>query len=291
MATTTILRSGPYALEFETLYARLWDLGDDLGDGSRLYTSQDRTALKWIIKELSGTPAEPGKTLPHNNELRKQVHARLFGDGWADRVNERKFRLLVPPGAAELPRPAGDVPPAWAGEPVPLDDPEDQGVPVDDIPADAWADEAGAITVGGVVWSAWCPLSHAAQVSTKSPGVYLARVGGDIVYVGMAGERRGQGVRGRLTVYARGRGAVSGLGEAVLDRALADPDWVGQRLDQLRSDGPTRAKGWAAAAFDRWPLDVAWTATDSGKAAEDLERQVLIELADTALWNRARPRS
>jgi hypothetical protein len=120
--------------------------------------------------------------------------------------------------------------------------------------------------------------------------VYLARVGGNVVYVGMAGERRGQGVRGRLTVYARGRGAVSGLGEAVLDRALADPDWLAARLEDLRANGPTRAKEWAAAAFQREPIDVAWSATAGAKTAEELEQQILVELADAALWNRARPR-
>jgi hypothetical protein len=133
-------------------------------------------------------------------------------------------------------------------------------------------------------------LEVAVKTAARSPGVYMARAGELIVYVGMAGERRGQGVRGRLSVYARGRGAVSGLGEAVLDRALADPDWVADQLRQLREHGPTRAQGWAAAAFDREPLHVAWTTTDSAESALDLERQVLIELADTDLWNRARPR-
>ena len=58
--------------------------------------------------------------------------------------------------------------------------------------------------------------------------MYLAREGldGPIVYVGMAGERRGKGIRGRLNVYGSGKALVSGLGEAVMDRALADVDWV-----------------------------------------------------------------
>lgn len=47
----------------------------------------------------------------------------------------------------------------------------------------------------------------------------------EIVYVGMAGERAAsgtpQGLHGRLTAYQRGRGAVSGFGEAALDRALS----------------------------------------------------------------------
>jgi hypothetical protein len=58
------------------------------------------------------------------------------------------------------------------------------------------------------------------------PDFNLARRGqaGDLVHVGMAGERRGQGLRGTLTVYRRGKAAVSGLGKAVLDRGFPDPN-------------------------------------------------------------------
>lgn len=73
-------------------------------------------------------------------------------------------------------------------------------------------------------WSPWLSLDEAVKVAPRLPGVYLARQGemGPIVYAGMAGERSGQGIRGRLRAYASGKGLVSGLGEAVLDRALAD---------------------------------------------------------------------
>ena len=44
------------------------------------------------------------------------------------------------------------------------------------------------------------PFDAAATAAPRVPGVYLARqAAGDLVYVGMAGERRGQGVRARLT--------------------------------------------------------------------------------------------
>ena len=45
----------------------------------------------------------------------------------------------------------------------------------------------------------------------RDPGVYMAREGrgGPIVYVGHAGERRGQGIRGRLKFYASGKGLTS----------------------------------------------------------------------------------
>ena len=290
MAAARTLTSGTYALDFHALYARLWALSEDLGDGTRLYISEGEHALKWLIAGLAGTPAETGRTLSHNDALRKQVHAMLVEEGWADRVNERRFRLLsapTPPGASDAPQADGlEV----GGKPVPLDDPDDDGVNIGEVPAGALADDTGNVTAGGVEWSPWTVLTDAVRIATTSPGVYLARVGGSIVYVGMAGERRGQGVRGRLTVYARGRAAVSGLGEAVLDRALADPDWITAKLDELRAHGPARAKDWAASAFDREQLDVAWSATATAKAAQDLERQILIELADAVLWNRARPR-
>lgn len=289
MVASRRLDSGAYWLDFQELYARLWDLAEDLGDGTRLYVSEGDASLKWIIAELSGTPAEAGRKLRDNNALRKQTHVLLAEGGWAERISERKFRLLLQPGPSTD---EGKVVDASApdGEPLLIDDSEDEGVAVDEVPADRVTGASGGIDLGEAEWSGWTTLTAAVKCATRSPGVYLARAGLVIVYVGMAGERRGQGVRGRLTVYARGRGAVSGLGEAVLDRALGDPDWVAQRLRQLRESGPTRAKGWAAAAFNREPLEVAWTATADAKSALDLERQVLIELADADLWNRGRPR-
>lgn len=51
-------------------------------------------------------------------------------------------------------------------------------------------------------WSPWLPLADATLTAPLAPGVYMARAGatGPTVDVGMAGERRGQGIRGRLTV-------------------------------------------------------------------------------------------
>ncbi len=99
-------------------------------------------------------------------------------------------------------------------------------------------------------WSGWLPFDEAVCSTTMKPGVYMARTGemGPVVYVGMAGERRGRGVRGRLETYQRGKGAVSGLGEACLDRALADPEWVAERLADLRNGTALRAKSWARLA-------------------------------------------
>src|SRR4051812_48519295 len=82
-------------------------------------------------------------------------------------------------------------------------------------------------------WSGWVPMTEAVAAAALTPGVYMAREGpaGPVVYVGMAGERRGKGIRGRLGVYNSGKGMVSGLGEAAMDRALADPACLRARLD------------------------------------------------------------
>jgi hypothetical protein len=93
-------------------------------------------------------------------------------------------------------------------------------------------------------WSPWMPFSEARAAAPRQPGVYLAREGldGPIVYAGMAGERRGQGIRGRLNVYGSGKALASGLGEAVMDRALADVHWLRERLDDVEQGRPLRAK-------------------------------------------------
>ncbi len=139
-------------------------------------------------------------------------------------------------------------------------------------------------------WSPWLPFDDAAVSAPRLPGVYLARQGqdGTLVYVGMAGERRGQGIRGRLTVYRRGKAVVSGLGEAVLDRALADATFVQGRLEQLLAGQPKRAAVWAQDAL-RWAdLHIRWAVTVDRPAAVTLERAVLDASAASPLWNRAR---
>ena len=98
------------------------------------------------------------------------------------------------------------------------------------------------------MWSDWLPVATAIPQAPREPGVYLFRDPAThaIIYVGMAGERAGsgrpQGLYGRLAVYRAGKGAVSGFGEAALDRALADSAWIEQQLTRLRAEGPRRAK-------------------------------------------------
>lgn len=111
---------------------------------------------------------------------------------------------------------------------------------------------------------------------------------GPIVYVGMAGERRGRGIRGRMDVYSSGKGLVSGLGEAAMDRALADPAWLRECLHEVEQGHPMRAKAWGQAALTRADLHIRWAATGDRSSALALERAVLRTLADIELWNRAR---
>lgn len=144
-------------------------------------------------------------------------------------------------------------------------------------------------------WSTWLPLAEAVPLVPKLPGVYMFREGDDgpIIYVGMAGERRGsrdrpQGLRGRLKVYSRGKGMASGLGEAALDRALADPEWLRERLAEVERGQPRRAKEWGKEAVVRAGLRVRWAATEDKASALTLERACLNALAKAELWNRYR---
>lgn len=89
-------------------------------------------------------------------------------------------------------------------------------------------------------------------------------------------------------MYRRGRAAVSGLGEAAMDRALADADWLQARTDAVAAGAAWRTRDWARAALGRAELEVRWTIAASGPAARVLERAVLTALADVKLWNRSR---
>jgi len=142
-------------------------------------------------------------------------------------------------------------------------------------------------------WSPWMPFGEALAAAPRQPGVYLAREGldGPIVYAGMAGERRGQGIRGRLNVYGSGKALVSGLGEAVMDRALADVHWLRERLADVEQGRPLRARAWGQAAFARANLHVCWAITGNRRSAFELERAVLLALNRSDLWNRAHPAS
>ena len=116
----------------------------------------------------------------------------------------------------------------------------------------------------------------------------MAREGstGPVVYVGMAGERNHRGIRGRLTIYSRGKGMVSGLGEAAMDRALADESWLRDRLSDVEAGRPERASAWGKAALAHANLHLRWAVTDDRASALTLETAALGELAAENLWNR-----
>jgi hypothetical protein len=140
-------------------------------------------------------------------------------------------------------------------------------------------------------WSSWLPFEDARRAAPREPGVYLLREPrGQIRYAGMAGERassgRPQGLHGRLSVYWSGKGAVSGFGEAALDPALADPDWVEQQLERLRTSGPKRAKEWARDAVLRLGLEVSWAVCADKDEARLLESRVVALLRPHDLWNK-----
>ncbi|WP_299959121.1 hypothetical protein [uncultured Modestobacter sp.] len=142
-------------------------------------------------------------------------------------------------------------------------------------------------------WSSWESLAQAALMAPPRPGVYLGRRGatGELLYVGHAGERvhSQPGLRGRLGVYARGRGAVSGLGEAALDRALADPAFVRQRLHWLETGRAERTKDWARAALSWANVHVCWVERATKAEAAAFEDELLGLLEAHVLWNRKRP--
>ncbi|MDQ0305561.1 hypothetical protein J2S46_000117 [Kitasatospora herbaricolor] len=91
-----------------------------------------------------------------------------------------------------------------------------------------------------------------------------------MVYVGMGGERKGQGLRGRLHKYAGG--LASGLAEAALDQALADPTWLQDRLSEAQAGQTARIREWGRAALDRARIELCWitTATTQDARATDL---------------------
>lgn len=137
-------------------------------------------------------------------------------------------------------------------------------------------------------WSAWAPLAEVLPEAPRVPGVYLLLDPGPRVvrHVGHAGERAGggspQGLYGRLRSLLAGSGAVTGFVEAALDRALADPDWVRERLGEPPRSHPTRS--WAAAAVRRLELDVAWATCADRDEARWLESRVVELLRPHGLW-------
>jgi hypothetical protein len=74
--------------------------------------------------------------------------------------------------------------------------------------------------------------------------------------------------------------ALSGFnfGEAALDRAPADPDWVGQQLERLQTSGPRRAKEWAHDIVLWLNLEASWAVCADKADALYLESRVVARL-------------
>lgn len=142
-------------------------------------------------------------------------------------------------------------------------------------------------------WSEWCPFREGAPTAPRRPGVYIFRVGDTVRYVGVAKERDSNGTKaplgiyGRLQKYVSGAAANSGFGRHVLDQALADPGFLQERVEHLRSQGPETVVEWTTLAFDRLDPHVCWAVTESGAEARVLEGEVIHRLQST-LWNRRR---
>ncbi|GAA2173513.1 hypothetical protein GCM10009784_08110 [Arthrobacter parietis] len=129
-----------------------------------------------------------------------------------------------------------------------------------------------------VVWSEWLVFEEAARSATNKPGVYRVRHkdSGAVVYVGHAGPRasesRNGGVLGRLAKYRGGH--MSGLGYQALNKAVLDPEWVGARLNELRSGERRLATYWVQQAIIYADLEVSWTESANKDAAKRLEALV-----------------
>jgi len=139
------------------------------------------------------------------------------------------------------------------------------------------------------VWSDWIPFGDALKAAPRFPGVYMVRMAKapqrGPVYIGMAGERKGNGLRGRLAIYASGKGAASGLGEHAFDRALEDPKWLQARLDEALAGTPMRATAAARSAIDHAGLEVKWQTVETRADAMQLEIELIREYR-AGLWNR-----
>lgn len=101
----------------------------------------------------------------------------------------------------------------------------------------------------------------------------------------MAGERKGNGLRGRLAIYASGKGASSGLGEHAFDRVLEDPKWLQARLDEAHAGRSMRATAAARSAIDHAGLEVRRQTVETRAQALQLEAQLISEYR-SQLWNR-----
>lgn len=140
-------------------------------------------------------------------------------------------------------------------------------------------------------WSPWIPFTPEVLHSVpRTSGVYMHRERRthQVIYAGKTGDRGGDGMRGRLSIYALGRAPHSGLGSLCLDRALCDIVWMKERLTSLEAGERWTTVDWARAAVNLADLEVRWASTSTPKEAGDLEDAVLAAWTHEPLWNRKR---
>lgn len=133
-----------------------------------------------------------------------------------------------------------------------------------------------------MTWTDWLAIAEAVRAAPRSPGVYMARAGGNVVYIGRAGDRRGAGVAGRLRAYASGKSPDSGLIGKAVDRALADVAFTHRICERARDGRPTSLRAIAVAALDHLGIEVRSAATE---AAPSVERDLIASYPAGQLWN------
>lgn len=220
-----------------------------------------------------------GKTLRRRLRTERPPGARQFPP------QHRGNWFLTPGYVEQLAAQRGRAVPWTASSPVPRTAPRPSAMKGETRKGPFTA----AVEVPHRVWSDWTPFQNAFRAAPRFPGVYMCRIANKPesgpVYIGMAGERKGNGLRGRLAIYASGKGAASGLGEHAFDRALEDPKWLQARLDEAIAGTPMRATAAARSAIDHAGLEVRWQTVETKVEAVKLELQLIREHR-SGLWNR-----
>lgn len=215
-----------------------------------------------------------------------------------DEWNAVLSRLAEHPAAR-----AGDVPPTSGAGRTTRTTPAAPQVRGAEVESSSAPTEASIAAFGALTslaeWSEWLPFPAQVDEAPRLPGVYLLSVSDVIVYVGMAGERAGsdgmgrpKGLRARLRGYASGRAAISGFGQAVLDRALSDTSFVEAQLSSMLRGESQSVAAWSRAALATRDASFCWAVTQHKAAARALELQVesRLQAAGVVLWNKPRVR-
>ena len=136
----------------------------------------------------------------------------------------------------------------------------------------------------GFPWASYVPRSAHAGQGYMSPRYADT---GHIFYVGEAHQR---GVRARLDEYRLGND-LNGLGAVLADLALADAEFVRERLADIESGSPRTAVQWMKLAMERRNIQFSVSETEDGPSAQLLESRVLDAIPNERLLNKAAVRA